>query len=68
MPLMPAACARSTTGSGSRPKTGASRPFTSPAEIRTLARELGRTVVAVHRRRMELRQRGVRVTRLRRAH
>ena len=41
---------------------------TSPAEIRTLARELGRTVVAVHRRRMELRQRGVRVTRLRRAH
>lgn len=40
---------------------------TSPAEIPTLARELGRTVVAVHRRRMELRRRGVPVTRLRRA-
>ena len=38
---------------------------TSPAEIRTLARELDRTVVAVHRRRGELRQRDVRVTRLR---
>lgn len=39
---------------------------TSPPEIRTLARELGRTVNAVHRRRGELRQSGVRVTRLRR--
>ena len=34
----------------------------SPSEIPTTARELDRTVVAVHRRRMELRKRGVRVT------
>ena len=39
----------------------------SPAEIPTLARELGRTVPSVHRRRGELRRGGVRVTRLRRA-
>ena len=32
--------------------------ITRPAEIPILARELGRSVVAVHRRQMELRQRG----------
>ena len=41
--------------------------ITSPAEIRALARELDRSVASVHRRRGELRQRGVRVTGLRRA-
>ena len=37
----------------------------SPAEIPDVARALGRTVVAVHRRRGELRRAGVRVTRFR---
>ena len=39
--------------------------ITSPSEIPTVARELDRTVVAVHRRRGELRRAGVRVTRFR---